>query len=264
MFEHFFSRHADADKKKLAEGDESKKYVGITKEGEQKSLSQEKVLELAQIVENAPDGAVIFLGGISGAVRTRSTLEAYADGLKEHFKNSENVIFAPAGSEAIDFVKNSRNQNKKIVITQPLQMKHFSGDIDGFMEWKNYAIENQIPEEKEAEVWIGQKEGPGPDPVEMAEGILLDIERGEKFVEKLFPDKPFVSINVSHSFILDALAAYLSNGGRIDMEAYQKIGGKVIDNNELVKITHKPKKETILEYRGNQFNFEPENEEAEF
>jgi hypothetical protein len=70
----------------------------------------------------------------------------------------------------------------------------------------------------------------------VAERQLQGLERLHDFASQYLPDNEIVVGAVGHSFDLDALAAYLANNGQANLEGYQKAGGHMIKETQMIKV----------------------------
>lgn len=147
----FVTRHASSARHSTPENPLSKDYASLTEKGveQSKELARQEIFDL---IKNAPDGSVIFLGGSSDQKRTADTLEIYGDELEkliynELKENSVEVITKNdierlakdsakrAGSETpdyesvlgeIDGLLREEDPKKKFIIDFPLELKGFS------------------------------------------------------------------------------------------------------------------------------------------
>lgn len=268
--EFFGTRHSIKPK---GEDKEAAMYKGISEKGE--TLSKERAKELLEMIENAPAGAVVFIGGASDQIRTKSTAEVYGEEIKKIVAekgkdimvfNREDVADSKKGYSEI--VKNlaekiNNNPNKKIVIDFPMFIKEFAQgsrflDKNGEMnEFTRKLLEKGGTEEGALKVWI-KSEGivdgiDGPNPKKVAEEQLHGIKRLYGFAEKNIEQKrPIIVGFVGHSLILDVLAIYLANDGEISLSGYEKIGGKMSKETETAILTIENNR-TVFKYRGCEY-----------
>lgn len=274
--EFILSRHAEKVSQETPEEEKSEKYQGITKEGERKS--REKMKEIADIIDDLPDGSVTVLSGISKAPRARATLEVYADELRNIFKDRENIIFSsePRFEEkkdeslverlrelrAISQKMKESTGNVKAIVQFPLWVKQFTSAPEAWAKWIEYfnTVKGGIDYNDDAEIaeWIDMKKGPNPD--ELSKNLLLGLKREEEFFRKFFPDNTITFINVTHSGELDALFTHLANNGEITKEGFEKIGGEIIKENEFGKLSFFPDGNIEFEYRGKRFSYKINDE----
>lgn len=244
---HLFSRHAEKVTKKTPDDEKSEKYFGITRGGERRT--REAAKELAEKIRKLPDGAVVILGGVSKNIRTRSTLEAYGDSLREFLADDPEIIFSSKDDLAIvaEQLQNDRDFKKKAVIKFPLWIKQFAAKPEEWAEWNKHFKESGLAADEEIADWIDKKVGPNPD--ELAGKILTGMKRLENFYQRLFPDRPLVFLNVGHSGELDALFSFLANRGKTSKESFQRLGGKEVEYNEIGEVDFRPDGSVELKYR---------------
>jgi hypothetical protein len=246
--ENFFTRHSIKPK-----GDESEEYKGISDSGVE--LARERAREILLMLESMNDGAIMFIGGASKAVRTKSTARVYGDELgKIATESGMSDIIVITEKDLIDESKDvnkimeiiNNNKEKKILIDYPLFLKEFGmshwlnndGDLSDFT--KELLKKNENNEMACVSDWF-KSEGAigdlrGPNPTEVAKDHLRGIERLRLFAEKLIKDRQISIGFVGHSWNLDALATYLGNNGDVTTEGFQKIGGKMIGETQAGKI----------------------------
>jgi len=276
----FISRHTE----KVKDGKiESKEYPGITEKGVDiaKETAKKEILEL---IEQSEHGSVIFIGGATEQVRTKSTAEVYGDELKEELKNREDEFLVitrkdiqekAKGKGYTETVKQivealNMNQDKKVVIDFPMFLKDFSMERLGMIDKQgnpkpylnNLNKMNNDDDHASAKDWIQNKgeigDLKGSNPEETVKGYEKAIERLEEFAKKHIGDRPLVIGMVGHCWDIEAYMTYLLNHGQVDVEGFEKITkGKIIDNAELTKIKIGPNKTTVS-YRGEDFVVEKE------
>jgi len=260
--EFILSRHAKKVEKSTRDNELSENYPGITKEGEKEA--REKTREIKEIIENLPQEAVVILSGISKAIRTRSTLEIYGDELKNNFKNREDITFVSNKDESSNKEKSlnkkleelrnlSKFEGKKTVILFPLWIKQFTAPQGKWKEWSDYFSKTGINKDSEIAQWIDVKKG--PDPKEVAEDLLVGLQRLEDFFQKFFKGRPIIILNVDHGGELDALFTYLANEGKLTSEGFKKIGNREAQESELARLSYLPGQGIEFNYRGNKFLF---------
>lgn len=256
---YFLTRHSIKPK----EDDlESEKYKGISKQGE--LLARESAMNLFEYFEKeTPKDAVIFLGGVSEEVRTKSTAQVYGERLKEVAVDNPNYIVIiekdidknKGYSEIVEQIKQTikANPDKKIIIDFPLFLKELSlrrtwtpdGKPSPFMLLKGGDFEK-------TKEWIAMGEKfDGPSPEMVAKKYENALKRLEKFARKYIGDRPLVVGMVGHSVEADAYLAYLAGNGNVDLEILDKIsnGEGLIKETELATIEATPDFITIS-YRG--------------
>jgi hypothetical protein len=276
--EFILSRHAEKILEKTSEEEKSEKYQGITKEGERKS--REKTKEIADIIDDLPDGSVTVLSGISKALRTRATLEVYADELHNIFKDRENIIFSSEpkfgekedenlaerlGELRVISQKMKENTgNVKAIVQFPIWIKQFTSAPEAWDKWAEYFKTIKIQDKKyqtndtEIAQWLDAKKGVNPD--ELSKNLLLGLKREEEFFRRFFPDNTIAFINVTHSGELDALFTHLANNSEITKEGFEKIGGEIVKENEFGKLSFSPDGNIEFEYRGKRFSYKINDE----
>ncbi len=254
-------------------------YPGITEAGVE--LARERAMELKELIETAEPGSVIFLGGSSDSVRTKSTAEVYGDELKKVLAENPSVrVFDKSDIERIKeeggkFVSHvlkqiEENKDKKIVVISPLVLKELSLNewvtaqglyIPYFAELMKRNNNNRFEAAKEWYRTDGKLgELTGPTPKEVAERYLKAISRLRKFAENQISGRPLVVGMVGHSFEIDALITYLANNGDPTPEKFDQISeGTFINETELTKI-ETSKDGTTVEYRGKKYPIKNEVE----
>lgn len=254
--------------------DKESEYKGISEKGER--LSRERAKELLQLVENAPEGAIIFIGGASDQIRTKSTAEVYGQEMKKIIIDEKKDILMLDREDIVDdkkgyseIVQNvvekiSAEPTKKTVIDFPMFLKEFSIgggkflNADGSMnDFTKKLLEVGGTEEGALKKWIesgGTFDGiEGPKPQEIAEEQLRGIKRLSEFVQKnIGQGRPIIIGFVGHSWALDVLVIYLSNNGEINMDGFEKTGGKMIKETEAIELVIE-NGEKKFKYRGNEY-----------
>lgn len=92
----FISRHTTPERNKTENDLQSKQYPDLTEGGVEKAKERAKN-EILELIKNAPEGAVVFIGGVSDQARTAQTAEIYGDALEE-------VIYDQTNNEEIEVV----------------------------------------------------------------------------------------------------------------------------------------------------------------
>lgn len=276
----FITRHS---KKPKGEDVESSEYSGISEKGVE--LAKERAKEIESFLEKENTGTVMFIGGSSDAIRTKSTGEVYGDAIKElsEAKKEDLLVItkgeiesrgAPEGySKVIEQIVEQikANPDKKIVIDYPLFLKELSpkrwfDEKGNLSQYASRLLERNNNNEYEmTKDWIktgGTLEGlRGPDPTEVAEGYKLALLRLQKFARRFIKDRHLTIGVVGHSVDLDAFATYLANG-KVDVEGFEKVTqGQLIKETEMATITIESDKIT-LSYRNQDYTFE-DNESEE-
>jgi len=224
---------------------ESAEYKGVTPSGVEKG--KEKVKDLINIIDEAPAGAVVFLGGSSEEERTRSTMEIFGASAADHYKNDSNILVISSvdkeGEKFLDFARNIalENPDKKIIVTRPLFLKEFSlrpkfrecGTGEHTQLSRNINEEGGNTDTEGMRAFMNR---PGL-AQEEAERQIKGINRLRDLVREVAPNRYSIIGFTSHGWILDSLASYLANRGEAGKEGYEKTGGKMFEEAETGKIT---------------------------
>ncbi|RMD57736.1 hypothetical protein D6833_13625 [Candidatus Parcubacteria bacterium] len=291
--EFFLTRHT---KKTKGQEASPEGYPGISESGIE--LAKERVGEILNLIESAPKGTIIPLVGVSPVERTRSTMKVYSEELRKVLEGRDDVV-SISKEEIQELYKEKKgvhktieeirkkveeNPEKKVVIEYPLALKALSDDRwwapedkgkpygerklgpyvdhlggkEKFRKQRSEAIKQWFDEK-------GMVDGKqiGPNPTEVAEGHLKTLQRLEKFVHKIFPQKPLMIGIVGHSLEMDAFLTYLANNGEITSEGFDKIEGKEIQETELSRLTLKPDGGIALSYRGKNLEYHPRDNHEE-
>ncbi len=278
----FIFRHSDKpDEKNL----ESQTHPGLSEKGVEKAREQ-KAKEIKEIVDNASDRALIYIGGATELSRTKSTAIAAGEGLKTLYENDETVlvltkkeILSQAGKteslsstikKIVEIIESDENKNKKIVVDFPLFVKELSfgrrwdAKKDNF-EYFDYLDKKYGDNEEGAfEEWSHTKgeniEGSeGPDPETVAEEYLFGLDRIHEFAKKYFPDRPVVIGAVSHRWDLDAAILKLI-AGEVSPKSFKEISNeKLTDTTEGTAITIGEDQMKIA-WRGKEFEIKIEEQ----
>ncbi len=255
--------------------DKESAHKGISEKGE--LLARERAHDLVALAEHAPEGSVIFIGGASDQIRTKSTAEVYGEEMKKIVAeenldmlvlNQDNITDSQKGYSKIvqDIVKKINVEpTRKIIIDFPMFLKEFSIgggkflNADGSMnDFTKKLLEVGGTEKGALKKWIengGMFDGiEGPEPKKIAEEQLRGIKRLSEFAQKnIGQERPIIIGFVGHSWVLDVLAIYLANNGEINMEGFEKIGGKMIKETEVIELMVENGKEKFR-YRGNEYD----------
>lgn len=283
--EFFLTRHT---KRPTEEEVSPEGYPGISEAGVE--LAKERVKDISDLIENARPGTVISLVGVSPIERTRSTMKVYSEELRKSLEGKEGIIFISQEEikklykeekgvhKTIEKINEKVEENPaaKIVIEFPLMLKALSDDRWWAPEDKNKPEKERKwgpyiehlggtaafirPKNEVIKQWFDEQgivEGKqvGPNPTEVAEGYLRTFKKLEKFLRKIFPNKPLLIGVVGHSFETDAFFTYLANNGKVTSEGFEKIGGKEIQETELARLIFKPDGNVVLKYRGQSFEY---------
>ena len=267
---YFLTRHSIKPK---GEDVESESYKGISKKGVELARSSAK--NILDDIERSPKGAVIFLGGASDEVRTKSTAEVYGTELKKLLADKEDYIVitredVQRGKGYSAMAKQIKetiyaNPDKKIIVDIPLFLKEISLKKRGWFTKEGKPIpyfaklleRNKGNEYETMRDWFATqgKEGElkGPTPEEVAKSYEKGLGRLEKFAKKYVGDRPYVTGLVGHSFESDAYLTYLAGNGKIDLETFDKISSEkgMIKETEMASVRVSPEI-TTLTYRGKE------------
>ena len=281
----FVFRHSDKPDEK---NPESQTHPGLSEKGVEKAKEQ-KAREIKEIVENAPDRALIYIGGATELARTKSTAIASGEGLKALYENDESVlvltkeeILSQAGKtgsissaikKIIEIIESDENKNKKIVVNFPLFVKELSFDRRWDAKKDNFEYYDYLDkkygnnEEGAFEEWSRTKgeniEGSeGPNPETVAEEYLFGLDRIHEFVKKYFPERPVVIGAVSHRWDLDAAILKLIKG-EVTPERFREISNeKLTDTAEGAVITISGDQMKIA-WRGKEFSVDIKEGESD-
>jgi len=278
MKENFFiNRHSFRSDKK---DPESKNYPGLSAKKGVEAAKKHGEEQDRELVEKAPEGALIFLSGATESPRTASTLELRGDGLKVAFGENDQVLVLTK-KEVDDILETEKsvsrgveklvqiindNKNKKIVVDFPMFINElsFGRHWDFFPRGKEASYFNYLmnkyndDEDKCFNEWIktkGRSEHQaitGPDPEIVAQEYLDGLRRLKKFVNQYIQGRPFIIGANAHRWELDAFILKMA-GGKIDQETFQKIAqNRLTDENEGAYLEIDGKKIT-LNYREKEY-----------
>jgi len=247
--------------KKKEKDPESNDYPGISEAGVE--LAKKRTPEVIKALEESKEGTVMFLGGASEAIRTKSTGRVIGDEAKNLLKKDgreDIIVLTPEDAESADMEKGYKgyldgirelaekiknNPDKKALIDAPLFLKEFALEPwmkDGEMRPYTKALleKNENNELAAVKDWISNEgiigDIKGPNPTEVAENHIKGLKRLKEFAEKVIPGRPIVVSMVGHSWSLDAFVTYLANDGKVDLEGFEKAGGKMIGETQIAKI----------------------------
>ncbi|MBR9706471.1 hypothetical protein GOV14_05525 [Candidatus Pacearchaeota archaeon] len=249
---------------------EDKKYKGISKKGV--ALARKSSKDILKYIEKGPDNEVIFLGGVSDEIRTKSTADVYGQELKRMLKNDPNYVvitsedvrwqtYDKVAGQLKEFI--DRNPDKKIIIDVPFFMNEFSLKSKGWLdkEGKPTPYLSKLleigggDEEKALKYWMdnqGKIEGlVGPTPLQVAKGYEQGVNMLQEYAKSQFGDRPYVVGIVGHSFEADTFLTYVAGSGQIDSNIYSQlsVGKGIIKETELASVNVKPDVTTVS-YRG--------------
>jgi len=282
--ENFFAtRHSIKPK---AEDPESEVYSGVSEKGV--DLARERAGEILELMSNEPAGTVMLLAGSSEIPRARNAAKIYGEEMDKRLESSNNeetLIISnknikdtskkedasgdkPGYSQIVEEIaeKIKANPEKKVIVDFPMFIKEFAfnndrwADKDGKMT--EYVAKLLAKHSNDIEGclrdWItneGKLEDlSGPNPTEMAKEQLQGIERLAEFAKRyLGEERNLVIGSVGHSWSLDALAVYLANNGKVDIEGYEKIGGQMIKETQLMRVGKNKDDKACLFYNNNEY-----------
>jgi len=269
----FLTRHS---KKPKGEDKESQQYPGISESGVE--LARERSMELKDLIEKSEKNSIIFIGGGSDLVRTKSTAEIYGDELKKILSGHQDEILVLTKSEietmrsqegklletVVEKIKD--NPDKKVVIDFPLFLKELSPVRNewmtkegGYSEFLLKLLEqNNNDEHKAFLAWLENKGQLGDlhvtSPEQEAENYKTAIERLASFSKKLIPGRPITIGIVGHSWNIDVFIVAMETGGRVDVEDFDRvIGSGIINETEMARISIDDGKVKIA-YRGKEYD----------
>jgi len=286
--EGFVGRHL---KKPKGENKESAQYPGASEVGVEQGRERARN-ELLSFAEQSESGSVIFLGGASSEVRTKSGLELYGDELKEVLKGREDEFvvitraeIAEAGkteddktryTKAIEEVQKivEANPGKKVIIDFPLMLKEISMrsrggknswyDKDGnIAPYANKLLaRNDNNDVETIRDWIRIEGAPidgelGPNPQKTAEDYKHAILRLHDFVKSRIPDRPVAIGMVGHGWDADAFVVNQIKG-KVNVENFNEVMvGKPLQESEVMQFKFQGDK-TFLSFRGNDYEVDVE------
>lgn len=109
----FISRHTIPERNKTETDQQSKQYPDLTESGVEKAKERAKN-EILELIKNAPEGSVVFIGGVSDQARTTQTAEIYGDALEEVvYDQSDSDIEVITKKNIDELLKSS---NKKLTV----------------------------------------------------------------------------------------------------------------------------------------------------
>ncbi len=259
--EFFAARHSIKPK---GEDVESKQYPGISEKGVE--LARKKAPEVLKFLDASREGTVMFIAGASDLIRTKSTGRVFGDEIKKmaQEQNRDDLLvfteedimadkkegYSRKIKKLVDQINN--NPDKKVIISFPLFLKEFSLGLGKFMDKSGKLTpfaekllqRNNYDDMESFKDWIQNKgiidDLKGPEPIEVAQEQLKGIERLKKFISKYLPNRFSIVGSVGHGWNLDALAVYLANNGKIDLEGFEKIGGNTMSETQMIRIENSP------------------------
>lgn len=284
--EGFVGRHL---KKPKGEDKESTQYPGVSESGVEQGKERAQK-ELMEMIEKSEPGSIIFIGGASSEVRTKSGAELYGNELKEALKERqdeflvitrEDVIAAGKTDEdntrygeAIEEIQRiiEANPDKKVIVDFPLMLKELSlrsraGKSSWYDKDGNIALyakklleRNNNNEYETIKDWIQTQGAPidgemGPNSQETAENYRNAILRLHDFIKSRIPDRPVAIGMVGHGWDTDAFIINQIKG-KVDSENFNEVmGDKAVQESEMIQFRFSPEK-TQLVFRGRNYEVE--------
>jgi hypothetical protein len=282
--ENFFgTRHS---LKPSGEDEQSENYKGISEFGVE--LARERAADILEIMKNEPEGTIMFLAGASEISRTKNTAKIYSEEIDKILTDSDNEEISLISKNDIVNIANEKdvagekpgyteiatkiaeeiktNPDKKYIIDLPMFIKEFEfgnnrwTDKNGnFTEYLNQLIEKHGRDINEClKDWIKNegklKDMSGPNPTEMAKEQLQGIKRLAEFADRyLEGDRNLIIGFVGHSWTMDALAVYLTNNGVVDIAGFNKIGGQVIAETQMMRVGKNKEDKSCLFYNNEEY-----------
>ena len=268
----FITRHSIKPK---GEDVESEQYKGLSRKGVE--LARSSARNILDDIENSPDNTVVFLGGVSDEVRTRSTMQLYGEELKKALAGRNDYVVITredvgAGEGLLRKIRAicDANPHKKIIVDAPVYLEELSLRKKGSLTKEGKPtpylaklLEMHGNNESEAlRDYIrnnGEMDGlKGPNPEFIARSYQVGVERLEKFARKVIGNRPLVTGIVGHSFETDMYLAYVAGGGKVDLPSFEKISSGQGMIKETEKATFKMGHEfTEIDYRGRKTKVRP-------
>jgi hypothetical protein len=267
---------------------ENHEYPGISPEGIEKGL--EKSEEIKKMIDKLPPKSIFWFGGATEAIRTKSTIRLYGEGLKDLYKDNPNVVIitkkeidqiikegqdGKISNKITNIINSEENQNKKIIIDYPLFLKQFSFgkrwkifmNLEKSSYFRYLAEKYGSDEEKMFKEWIETKgkinDIQGPDPERIAEEYMFGMKRLNKFAKKIISNRPINIGAVTHRWDLDAAILKLIKG-EVTTQVFEEIsGGELTDPNEGTLITLYPNGDKKILFRGKEYEIKSEAKNEE-
>lgn len=222
-------------------------YPGITERGVQ--MLEEPSARLALAIEAGAPNAVVFIGGSSEEIRTRSSAEVIGDNLARMYKDDPNTVVitrsqikemykAQTSPEAdpqmaavdrmLNVIKHVKtiihdNPDKRIIVTYPLHLKQFSmrpilRDFQGNQTAYTKELEARNPGDVDAQMLEAMLDthpadykNPRPfSPDELGNQHLQGVERLHRLAERVVGERETFVAFVGHGLYLDTLAGKLA------------------------------------------------------
>jgi len=249
-----FSRHAP--KHKDASVEESEEFKGLTVNGVEVARNAARTKQ-KEIVDTAPENAVIFIGGATYEPRTKSTAKIYGEELQKIYKEDSNVKIITnvdiakyadkSVSEGIQTISEEVKSHKgKVVIIAPMFIKELDfGKGWGYWDenhrgqfYLDYLMEKYNGDEDAGfKEWLetggklnSDKITDGPTPIERAKSILAGLHRLKAFTAKqVGENKPIIVSGVGHRWDLDVFITYMATG-EVSYDAFIRVTGGLLSN----------------------------------
>lgn len=283
----FATRHSI--KPKAGVDPESVAYQGVSEKGV--DLARARAAEILELVEAEPKGTVMFLAGSSEIPRAKNAAKIYGEEMDRILKENENSEISIISNQNIEAISKQENQSgakpgyteiaaavadkinaepdKKFIIDFPMFIKEFAfnnnrwADKNGRQtEYVEKLLANHDNDVEEClRDWI-KNEGKldnlsGPNPTQMAVEQLAGIKRLAEFAGRyLKEDRNLLIGSVGHSWSLDVLAIYLANSGKVDLDGYEKIGGQMIKETQLLRVGQNKDDQNCLFYNNREYSLE--------
>lgn len=284
---YFATRHARPERNKSESDPASEEYPDITVEGVEQAREKARG-EILDLINDSPEGSVLFIGATSDQPRTKQTAEIYGDALAEYSREADSddiLVVTKSEIEEMSDEDGSKgykkrveklqklidaNPDKKIVLDYPLMVKQLAYKYDdrwtdkqgNKTEYFTEILKKHGGSHDEAgKDWIANngelilEDGRilnGPLPEKVAQDYLEGINRVKDFVKKHVSDRPVIIGNVGHQWDIDALVTYLSRG-KVDDKLFQEVtGGEIARETEMTSFEIDEGVVT-LKYRGNEF-----------
>lgn len=285
----FLGRHTTPARNATETDQQSEQYSDLTEGGVEKAREKAKG-EIQELIQNAPEGAVVFLGGASDQPRTKETVKIYGDTLAEMMKNGEikdairvltqeDIIDMGEGKGPTSTIKQIRrllekeDKNTKVVVTFPMKLKGFSyGYNDRWTqdgkktEYFSEILKKHNGSHEEAGLdWLKNqgilttedgRQIEGPKPEQVAKDYLESLERLRTFASE-YTDRPLVVGGVGHQWDLDAVVTYLASGKKdVTYDQFTEVANDaeqpIMDEAEMFNFT--VEEDTIsVNYRGKKW-----------
>ena len=273
----FTTRHSTPARKETVEDPRSSDYKDLTVSGVEQAKEKAKT-DIAKLVENAPAGAIIYIGGVSDQPRTRQTAIIYGNALSEiQDQLGDTLVLTKSEidemTSKIKTIKDKirENPDKKIVVDFPLMLKQLTykynerwTDKQGNTTEYFTAILAKHNNDSlvAAEDWfknagklkVDDREIQGPTPQQVAEDYLEGLKRLNEFASKIAPDRPVIVSEIGHQWDLDALVTYLANNGKVDLDGFKRVSQEqgISKETEMSTVSISDGKATV-NYRGQEF-----------